>query len=68
MRSNIDGRNTGLEPIPEGGLGLRLILFGVATPDSMIPAEGEFEAGVMTDISSSNTLRRFEPGVISTPV
>lgn len=66
IRSSIEGRNTGLDPAPGGGLGLRLMLRGVAmpeTPESIIPLGGEVGlallAGEMTLISSSKKLRRF---------
>lgn len=58
IRSRVKGRKTGLEPVTDGGLGLRLMLRGVATPESIIPVGNEEAAGEITLISSSKILER----------
>ena len=65
-RSRVKGRRTGLEPVTDGGLGLRLMLRGVATPDSIIPVGSVVLAGEITLISSSKMLERLALAGIST--
>jgi len=58
--SSMEGRWDGLWPVPLGGLGLRLMLLGVAMPDNMFPVGEPLIAGVMTLMSSSYELCLFE--------